>query len=288
MGKQVFLKGPYNFYQALKRLTIDPLVDLNVEKQAIKLPIIVENNPLVVHVIQQGTFEEPRFMIQTEDTVNEAALMAELNRIFHWDKPLEDIYTFFQATELAALFQELRGTPFVCDFTLYGCLMKTIIHQQLNMTFAYELTKRFITTYGFKKKGVWFYPTADRVASLSVAELRELQFSQRKAEYVIDTSKLIAEGNLNLEALKNFSDEEVMDKLVRIRGIGRWTAECFLMFGLGRLDLFPVQDIGIQNGIKKYYQLDKKPEKEKMLEMSSHWKPYRTYASLYLWDYLET
>ncbi|MDG5786137.1 DNA-3-methyladenine glycosylase [Evansella sp. AB-P1] len=291
MDRQISVKGPYNFFQALKRLKIDPLNDIDFEKQAIKIPLIINEKPVVVRLQQIGTVEAPIFRIVTFTNIEkaeEAEVFCQLERIFHWDVPLEDVYHYFKETDLGALFERYRGTPFVCDFNLYGSLMKTIIHQQLNMAFAYELSKRFVMNFGQEIDGVWFYPSPETVSKLKVEELRELQFSQRKAEYVIDTSKLIANNQLHLDSMRTLEDEEVIEKLVAIRGIGRWTAECFLMFGLGRMDLFPIQDIGIQNGLKKYFQLNIKPTKEDMLQKSEAWKPYRTYTSLYLWESIET
>lgn len=288
MDRQLEMSGPYNFNQALIRLSLDPLNDIDRDKMQIKVPMYVNSERIVVTVRSVGTFEQPCFHIKTNGMVDEGKVIHRLNEIFHWDIPLEKICDYFQTTELASLFSTLRGTPFVCDFQLYGCLMKTIIHQQLNMAFAITLTERFVKAFGEEIDGVWFYPTPEKVSTLNVADLREMQFSQRKAEYVIDTSKLIADGQLNLNELRALSDEEVIQKLVAIRGIGKWTAENFLMFGLGRLDLFPAQDIGIQNAMKKYYKRSEKPPLEEMLEKSEAWKPYRTYASLYLWESIET
>lgn len=287
MKEQLVLKGPYNFSRGLQRLKIDPLHKIDMEKQVIAVPLWIKDRPVVVEVTQNGSIEQPVFYIKSWGIVDEDKIMDELNRIFHWNIPLQTIYEHFQETDLARLFTTLRGTPFICDFSLYGCLIKTIIHQQLNMKFAYELTKRFVHTFGVEEAGHWFYPTPEKVSKLTVDDLRGLQFSQRKAEYVIDTSKMIVDGKLNVNELAKKENEEIIAELTAIRGVGRWTAECFLMFGLGRTDLFPIQDIGIQNGMKKYYELAEKPSKEEMLLKSERWRPYRTYASLYLWESLE-
>jgi DNA-3-methyladenine glycosylase II len=135
--------------------------------------------------------------------------------------------------------------------------------------------------------GIWFYPRPEDIAALSYEDLRQLQFSGRKAEYIIDTSRLIAEGKLNLEKLREASDEEVMKALLPIRGIGPWTVQNFLLFGLGRPNLFPKADIGIQNAIKQLLHLEQKPSYEQMEELSKNWEPYLSYASLYLWRSIE-
>ncbi|MCE7792268.1 DNA-3-methyladenine glycosylase [Salipaludibacillus sp. CUR1] len=290
MDEKIRPSGPYNFSQALKRLSMDPLLHIDMMKEEIRIPLWIKGYPVVAHMKQTGTFEEPCFHIKsgTHSSVTADEIIDQLSHLFHWHIPLEEIADFFRDKELNRLFDQFRGTPFVCDFQLYGCLMKLIIHQQLNMAFAFTLSSRFVKTFGFEEDGVWFYPTPDIVSRLHPDQLKELQFSQRKAEYVIDTSKLLAEGNLNLEEVALMPDEEVIKSLVKIRGIGPWTAENFLMFGLGRMDLFPVQDIGIQNAMKKYYNWEAKPTHAVMLEKSKEWKPYRTYATLYLWESIET
>jgi len=166
-------------------------------------------------------------------------------------------------------------------------MMKTIIHQQLNIRFAYTLTERFVKKFGKEKDGVYFSPTPETVSQLKYQDLRELSFSQRKAEYIIDTSRLIVNGDLDLDELSLRSDDEVIDQLVKIRGIGYWTAENILLFGLGRQNLFPVKDVGIQNAVKNLYNLDQKPTIEQLLSFSEGWSPYKSYASLYLWGSLE-
>ncbi|PYZ92394.1 DNA-3-methyladenine glycosylase [Salipaludibacillus keqinensis] len=292
MDEKFKVAGPYNFTQALKRLQLDPLLKINIKikEQQLIIPIWVKGHPIAVNMKQIGTFEEPCFHIETRDYpgVSRDEILDQLSHLFHWNIPLEKVADFFQDKDLGPLFEEYRGTPFVCDFQMYGCLMKVIIHQQLNMTFAFTLSERFVKTFGFQQDDAWFYPTPEEVSELEVSQLRELQFSQRKAEYVIDTSRMIAEGKLDLHELAQQADDEVIRTLVKIRGIGPWTAENFLMFGLGRMDLFPIQDIGIQNGMKKFFDWEAKPTHETMLEKSAEWKPYRTYASLYLWESIET
>jgi len=155
------------------------------------------------------------------------------------------------------------------------------------MAFAMKLTERFVQTFGFEKEGVWFYPEPEVVAELTVEQLRELQFSGRKAEYVIGIAKEIVAGNLHFADLKEQSDEDIFKQLIKLRGVGPWTVQNFLMFGLGRPNLFPVADIGIQNALKKHYKLEAKPSIAEMEQFSKGWEPYLSYASLYLWRSIE-
>ncbi|WP_010677778.1 DNA-3-methyladenine glycosylase family protein [Bacillus timonensis] len=285
--KTVHVQPPYNFDRVLDRLAINPLINLNKDERWVKVPFYVKNEPVVVTVKATGTIDSPTFVITGSQREMMEQALQYVSHIFQWEVPLKDIQDYFLLTDLQDIFIEHRGTPLVLDFDPYYCLMKCIIHQQLNMTFAYTLTSRFVTTFGQEIEGTWIHPRPEKIAQLSVADLRELQFSGRKAEYVIDTSKLIAAGELTLADLQSKTDEEVIDTLVKIRGIGKWTAQNFLLFALGRPNLFPIADIGIQNAIKKLYNLDKKPTYEQMEEYSKPWEPYLSYASLYLWRSIE-
>lgn len=279
--------GPYNFDLVLSRLALDPLHKVDFDKRSVKVPLVIGREQVVIVVIAVGTTEEPAFQLEGIADVNEEAIIRELTRIFQWDSCLIEVHEHFQLTQLQELFNSHFGTPLVLDFHPYNCIVKCIIHQQLNLKFAYTLTERFVKTYGFEKDGAWFYPAPERVASLTVEDLRELQFSTRKAEYIIDISREIATGRLSLESLFDKTDEEIMKELIVYRGIGQWTIQNVLMFGLGRKNLFPIADIGVQNALKKLLGLESKPTKEQMEEMIPAWEPYLSYASLYLWRSIE-
>ena len=98
---------------------------------------------------------------------------------------------------------------------------------------------------------------------------------------------MLADKTLSLEELKDMPDDEVIEKLDEIKGIGTWTAKMFLMFSLGRVDVFPYEDLGVRNAIQKAYRLRKPPNKRRLDQLSSKWKPYRSVASLYLWRSME-
>ncbi|MGP7818269.1 DNA-3-methyladenine glycosylase family protein [Niallia sp. 01092] len=279
--------GPYNFDLVLSRLALDPLHQVDIAGRSVKVPLLLEKVPYVATVKAIGTTENPKFEIYGIEGEMEGLLLQQLTRIFQWDISLQSVHEHFQQTDLKELFQIHHGTPIVLDFSPYNCLVKCIVHQQLNLKFAYTLTHRFVTTYGFEKEGVWFYPQPEKVAELTVEELRELQFSTRKAEYVINLSKQIVAGNLHLNSFYQKTDEEIMTELLPLRGIGPWTVQNFLLFGLGRQNLFPIADIGIQNAIKKLFQLENKPTKEQMEALIVNWQPYLSYASLYLWRSIE-
>ncbi|WNF23747.1 DNA-3-methyladenine glycosylase [Mesobacillus jeotgali] len=283
--EKVSISGPYDFDLALSRLALDPLHCVDIEKRLVKVPLVFKNKKIVAEVIGTGTLEKPEFLIRSNDDYE--MTIQRLYEIFQWNVELIHIHDHFQVTQLKDLFNDHYGTPLVLEFDPFSSLVKSIIHQQLNLKFAFTLTERFVTTYGEEHDGVWFYPSPEKVAQLTVEELRELQFSGRKAEYVIGIAELAASGQLDFEKMKSMPDAEVARELIKIRGVGPWTVENFLMFALGRPNLFPMGDIGIQNALKKYFNLEGKPTPAQMEKFKEPWNPYLSYASLYLWRSIE-
>ncbi|MBS4213598.1 DNA-3-methyladenine glycosylase family protein [Neobacillus rhizophilus] len=281
------IDGPYNFDRVLERHAPDPLKVLDLAKRTIQIPIVIGSSLHAVQVTATGTIHEPAFTVSGKSDADKDAIIQRTGEIFQWNVSLAKVHDHFEKTDLKEIFDAFVGTPLVLDFDLFGSLLKCIIHQQINMKFAYTLTERFVKTFGYEIDGVWFFPQPETTAGLTVEELRRLQISGRKAEYMIGIAKEIVENGLDLDNLKKQPDEEIFERLMKIRGVGRWTVENFLLFGLGRPNLFPMADIGIQNAIKKLYQLEKKPTYEEMEQYKHGWVPYLSYASLYLWRSIE-
>ncbi|WP_227396946.1 DNA-3-methyladenine glycosylase family protein [Jeotgalibacillus aurantiacus] len=283
--EEVEIAGPYDFDRVLERMSLDPLVKMNKDTRTLFLPFKGEKKQVVM-IQFTGTKEKPSFRISVKDHHDQAVAFAK--HILQIDKGLHPISDHFKKTNLASVFEAHAGTPLVLEPSPYSALLKSVIHQQLNMSFAATLTKRFVTTFGEEINGVWFYPEPEIVAAIEPEQLRALQFSQRKAEYVIGIGQKVASGELDFQDLEEKSDEEIIKELTAIRGIGPWTAQSVLLFGFGRMDIFPMGDIGIQNALKKHFQLQDKPAIEQMVEWQKDWSPYLSYASLYLWRSIET
>lgn len=277
---QIIVPFHYDFDRVLERLSMDPLHAVSLSEKSVRVPMAEGN---VVGVRAVGGPSQPLFELSN---LQEGQL-GRIKDIFHFDTSLDAVNAHFSNTSLAELFLEHQGTPLVREFSLYGSLMKSIIHQQLNLSFAHTLTSRFVQTYGHEKEGVWFYPAPQTIAGLQPEDLRAMQFSMRKAEYVIGLSQAIASGTLDLEGLEAETDEGVIAELVSYRGVGPWTAQSFLLFGLGRPNLFPIADIGLQNALKIQWQLPEKPKAEEIMRHLPEWSPYLSYAALYLWRSIE-
>ena len=184
-----------------------------------------------------------------------------------------------------ALNVALRAVPEIKlrkNTDLYLALMRAIVGQQLSVKAARTIWERFLKLF---PDG---YPDASQVITLTDTTLRGVGLSFQKAGYIRNIAQFSLTNTLDYKKLKAFTDDELIDYLVQIKGVGRWTAEMILMFNLCRPDVFPRDDLGIQTGIRKLYNLrtgDKKQLFSKMEKISENWRPYRTIACMYIWKY---
>ena len=158
----------------------------------------------------------------------------------------------------------------------FEALVEAIITQQISDSAGKSISKKFKNLFGKK------YPTPFDVIKLSRDEIKSVGLSRMKAEYIFDISQMIVDKKLNFKIFKKMSNEDVISELTKIRGIGKWTAEMYLIFALGRLDVFPLGDLGLINGIKKLYNLEN-PSTDEILKITNNWSPYRTIGTWYIW-----
>lgn len=161
-------------------------------------------------------------------------------------------------------------------------LCASIMSQQLSTKVAEVIFRRFLELYGGQE------PTPQQIVATPHETLRSIGLSNAKASYVHNVAQFAIEHNLNDKRIKKMTDEQVVELLTQIKGIGKWTVEMLLMFTLGREDIFSTDDYGIQTAMKKLYNLDsanKKIFKEQMLAIAAAWAPFRTYACLHLWQW---
>ncbi len=159
----------------------------------------------------------------------------------------------------------------------FRMLIRSIISQQISTKAARAIRKRVEALVAPKRI------TADRISRLSIDELRSAGLSPQKAGYVHDLAAKVADRTVRLRTIGRRSDEEVINELIKVKGIGRWTAQMFLIFCLGRLDVFPHDDLGIRAAIRDLYGLDELPNKSVSHEIAEPWHPYASIASWYCW-----
>jgi DNA-3-methyladenine glycosylase II len=163
----------------------------------------------------------------------------------------------------------------------FKTLCLSIASQQLSTKAADTIFRRFCAL--FPPDGC---PTPERVMTLSDEEIRSVGFSRPKVSFIKDLAAHVLDGRLDLKGLKKHPDDEVMRQLVAVKGIGRWTAEIFLMFRLGRLDVLPADDLGLMNAAHHAYKMRKRPTPDRLRKLGETWRPYRSVAAWYLWQSL--
>jgi DNA-3-methyladenine glycosylase II len=163
----------------------------------------------------------------------------------------------------------------------FAMLVRAIVFQQLSTKAATTIHTRLIAHMPSGS------PTPDALVALTDEQLRIAGISRQKAKYLRDLGEKVRGGLVPLETVDTLGDEEVIAALTQVKGIGRWTAEMFLIFRLGRPDVLPVNDLGIINAIQKAYRLRKKPTPDRMRKLAEPWRPYRSIACWYLWRSLE-
>ncbi len=163
----------------------------------------------------------------------------------------------------------------------YELLIEAIITQQLAGSAAKAISKRFRSLYGKR------FPKPIDVLKTSDSKLRKTGLSWMKVTYIKELSKSLESKKLKLGSLSKLSDEEVVEHLTQVKGIGRWTAEMFLMFSLGRLDVLPVGDLGLRKAVQLYKSSSELPNAAEIEKLAEKWRPYRTVATWYLWKSLQ-
>jgi len=162
----------------------------------------------------------------------------------------------------------------------YGALLRAVVGQQLSTKAARTIYERVLALFGGA------VPSPGQLLAADEGALRAAGLSGRKVEYVRDLARHVLSGELELDRLGELTDEEVIAEIVAARGLGRWTAEMFLIFHLGRPDVVSGGDLGIRNAIRAAYGLGELPSPAEVVERAERWRPHRSLACLYLWESL--
>lgn len=212
----------------------------------------------------------------------------------------KSIVNFFEQSD-PVMAQLLRAHPVKArkrnTRNRFEYLALTILYQQLSTKVADVIAGRFralfppLSNPPLSRRGdkteTGVFPTPEILLSTSDEKLRGVGISGSKVKYIKDLAEKVASGQVQLETLHELSDEEVIAELTKVKGIGRWTAEMFLMSALERPDIFSFGDLGLQTAIKRAYGFQKLPARRTMERLSKRWSPYRTHAATVLWASLD-
>lgn len=209
--------------------------------------------------------------------------------------PTQELRTMLKPTDIRKARRHLRAAdpvmkgiidavgPFALglDRDRFGMLVRSIISQQISGSAAASICGRLRALAGLGGLN------AATLARFSLPELRSVGLSPQKASYVTDLVQKVNDGTVLLRQIGRLSDDQVVEHLTQVKGIGRWTAQMFLIFSLGRLDVFPDDDLGVRSAIRDRYGLAALPDKQTALAIAAPWRPYATVASWYCWQSLD-
>lgn len=194
---------------------------------------------------------------------------------------MEHIHAILLKDELLSKVILQVELPALQPGNLYHSLMESIVSQQLSVKVADIIWARFLQLF---EEGV---PHPAMVLELPIEQMRAVGLSNQKASYLKNVAQFFRDNDLENKDWSNLSDEEIITYLTQIKGVGRWTVQMILMFTLARLDVFPVLDLGIQQGMKRLYSLEQegKDLHKTMHEIAEQWRPFRSLASRYIWKW---
>ena len=199
-----------------------------------------------------------------------------------WNDVINNATYYLRDTDpiMAKAIERVGPCTLIPNPQLFETLVDAIISQQISVKAADAIMGRLRTTLHAEANGII---TPDALMSLEEDALRAVGLSPQKMRYIRDLTKRVANGELVLERLSELDDEAVISELVKVKGIGRWTAEMMLIFSLGRPDVLPVDDLGFLEGVREAYSLEARPTPKELRERGELWRPYRTFATWYMW-----
>lgn len=266
-----------------------------IDNKVITRVIIIEKTPMLVQISAPNN---RNLLIKSLDGKSSKMIEAK-NAVIAYVRDWFDLDTnlspFYKIAKNDPLLKQtiknsyglrLMGIP-----DLFEALCWAVLGQQINLGFAYTLKRQFVEKYGnsinYNGKKYWIFPTYEKISKLDPKDMSDIQMTLRKSEYIIGIAQLMAEGELSKEKLLNLDNFQAIEKeLIKIRGIGPWTANYILMRCLRDPSAFPIADVGLMNAIKHLKGMDRKPTKEEILKLSVPWKNWEAYATFYLWHKL--
>jgi DNA-3-methyladenine glycosylase II len=255
--------------------------------------IRINNNLVLIILTASGTIDAPRLHAELKSSEeisgnDEIAVKKAISNILNLNLSLDSFYEDVKNDRImAGITEKLRGLRNPTTATVFEALISSIIEQQISLKVAHILEKKLIKTFGDALKiddeAYYAFPTPQKLVSATVEQLRTCGLSKRKSEYIRDSSKLITEGKLELEELKNLKDnQKIIERLCRNRGIGVWTAELTMIRGMQKLDTIPGDDLGLKRTISHYYRNDRKISSEETRKIAKKWGKWAGLAGFYL------
>jgi DNA-3-methyladenine glycosylase II len=291
-GASVLLMPPkeFDFSQCLKFLTRSPLEPCHVvENNSIYKLDKFEGKPILIKI----QYNKKCICIEFLTPRPKKYIRAMVAKyVWHWFDLDTDLRPFYRIARkdpvLKNVTKDLYGLRILTISDLFEALCWAIIGQQINLAFAYTLKKRFVESFGekfsFDNKHYYLFPTPQVISRKKITDLKRLQFTGKKSEYIIELAQKINNGDLTKNRLLHHDGFETARKeLMGLHGVGKWTADYVSLRCLKDPTAFPVADVGLQNAVKQQLGLTKKPTSEDITRYAMGWQNWQAYATFYLW-----
>ncbi len=256
-----------------------------VRKDSVRKLLSIDNIPTLIEISEEGNFLIIKVLI---GKYSENEIIEFVKEWFDINRDLTDFYQLLSKdTELAYMNLDYNGLRLLGIPNLFEALCWSIIGQQINLSFAYKLKRKLTEEFGtkltYENNDYYLFPSPEIVANLQVSDLMPMQFSTRKAEYLIEIAKQFVSGNISKFKLEQITTPEAIKTLVSIRGIGEWTANYALMKSLKRLECVTYGDVGLYNALFALKDFPKRPSREQLDKFFENFKNWEAYTVFYLW-----
>lgn len=279
----------YNF-GFLKRSPLEVLH--RVEDDCVLKLFSIDGRNFLVSILAEKKSFRIKFLVGDPDIRQQEVVIQYIREWFDLESDLTEFYTLAAKDKiLGPVVAHYRGYRIVGQPDLFESLTWAVIGQQINLQFAYTLKQRFVTKYGDSTtwKGQIFYsfPRPEVIAKLTHDDLFPIQFSSQKSRYVQLIAEAFATGVLSKDGLRVLSFEDAKVELMKIKGVGNWTANYALMKTFRHRNAFPLEDAGVHNAIKNLKKMKRKPTLDEVKRFFRKYKGWEAYTTLYLWKSLE-
>jgi len=249
--------------------------------------LVLGDVPIEVAVVQSGSAHAPQLTVTTKGArlsrAKRDALITTLETMLGLNIDLHAFHQWAERnTRLVSLINPFIGFKPPRLPSMFEALVNGIACQQLSLQVGIHLLNRLSRMYGQSIGEHHAFPRPIDLASAAPSQLGTLGFSNRKAQVILDSAQAVVEGSLDLEGLATMDTAAAQSRLIELKGIGRWTAQYILLRGLGRLDVFPADDVGGQNKMQHWLQRTQRPDYDQMQRILAPWQPYRGLIYFYL------
>ncbi|WP_125768235.1 DNA-3-methyladenine glycosylase 2 [Companilactobacillus furfuricola] len=285
----------FSWAKILKYLRRDPNeLAYRIVGRRIRRAFVIDGKKVLCEIMYHPRLKTISVTILNQVQVTENIRQQLQDFVTEWFDLDQDLSTFYEMAQtdpiLKKVLKKQAGLRLVGIPDLFEALVWEIVGQEITVNFALSLKQNFIKRFGqtidFQDSTYWIFPSAEIVAEASKQELLDLKLTNHKAEYLLDISSKIASGNMTKQEYRKYDNFEDAEKaMTKIRGIGPWTANCILMCCIKQGDAFPMNDVGLLNGIQTLEKSNQKPSKEKMLQLKKRWGNWCSYAVFYIWNY---